>query len=91
MVAGIVAASEKTGGYTVLFVIAGVGAGWGCAMGVRILAYSILFAATRLSRSWNWLGWLLLMAYMFAPMIAMMGCWFVVGGLSRFVAHAIFQ
>jgi len=67
-VAGLVAASEKAGWFTVLFSAAGLAVGFGCAAGVHKLAYRLLDVAGRQTKAAS--GWAWLLAYALLPLMS---------------------
>jgi hypothetical protein len=67
-VAGLVAASEGAGWFTVLFIAAGLAIGFGCAAGVHKLAYRLLDVAGRQTKAAS--GWAWLLAYTLLPLMS---------------------
>jgi hypothetical protein len=86
-VAGLVAASEKAGRFTVLFVVAGLAAGFSSAFGVHKLAYRLLDVASRQSRVAS--GWAWLLAYTLAPMLFAFGAIALTGWLTFLIVRQI--
>ena len=82
--AGLAAASEKAGWFTLIFVAFGVALGFGCSYCVRAVSYLILFASCKQKKVW--LSAPLFLAYMFVPMVAAFGSWALAGGLSAWFA-----
>lgn len=82
--AGLAAASEKAGWFTLVFIAFGVGLGFGCSYCVRAISYLILFASCKQKRIW--LSVPLFLGYMFVPMIAAFGFLTLTGGLSAWLA-----
>lgn len=82
--AGLVAASEKAGWFTLLFVAFGAALGFGSSYCVHAVSYRILFASCK--RTKVWLSVPLFLAYMFVPMIAAFGFMALTGGLSAWFA-----
>lgn len=64
--AGLSAAAEKAGWYTVPFIVGGVAIGLGSGAVVHKLAYRLLAAGLHDKRAW--LGWSLLFAYTLLPL-----------------------
>ena len=71
IIAGLTAASEQAGWFTILFVAAGLVVGSGVAYGVRKVAYLILNVGA--SQSNPWVGWPLLIAYCVLPVAISVG------------------
>ena len=87
-VAGLVAASEKAGWFTVLFVVGGLAAGFGFAFGVHNLAYWLLDVCGRQSRAA--LGWACLFAYSVVPLLFACGAMALTGWVTfLFVRHVL--
>src|ERR1700756_934987 len=84
--AGLVAASEKAGWFSALFVIAGLAAGFGFGFVVHKLAYRLLAACGRQSGAFA--GWTLLFAYTLLPLLLACGAMAITGWLTfLFVRH----
>jgi|SRR5215204_404231 len=79
-VAGLVAASEKAGWFTVLFVVAGLAVGFGFAFVVHKLAYRLLDVGGR--QSGASVGWAMFFAYTLVPMLVASGAMAVTGWLT---------
>ncbi|MBP7827830.1 MAG: hypothetical protein KA236_14925 [Verrucomicrobia bacterium] len=87
-IAGLVAASEKAGWFTVLFVAGGLAAGFGFAFGVHKLAYRLLDVCGR--QSGAALGWVCLLAYSVVPLLIACGAIVLTGWLTfLFVRHIL--
>jgi hypothetical protein len=82
--AGLAAASEKAGWFTLLFIAFGVALGFGCSYCVRTVSYLILVASCKQSKVWFSVP--LFLAYMFVPMIAAFGSLALTGELSAWLA-----
>ena len=86
--AGLVAASEKAGWFTVPLVVAGLAVGFGFAYVVHKLAYRLLHAGGRQSGAVT--GWAMLFAYTLVPMLVTFGAMAVTGWLAfLFVRHVL--
>jgi NADH:ubiquinone oxidoreductase subunit 2 (subunit N) len=86
--AGLVAASEKAGWFTAIFVVAGLAMGYGSAVGVGKLAYWLLAAAARQSDQSR--GCALLLLYAAVPMLTMACAATIAGGLAYLLADRLF-
>jgi hypothetical protein len=86
-VAGLVAASEKAGWFTVLFVAVGLVVGFGCAAGVHKLAYRLLDVAGRQTRAAS--GWAWLLAYTLLPLMAAFAAMALTGWLAFVIVRQV--
>jgi len=77
--AGLSAASEKAGWFTVLFVAGGLAVGVGSGAAVHKLAYWLLALGAHEKRAW--VGWTLIFAYTLFP-LALSLCAMVGSGLA---------
>ena len=78
--AGLVAAAERAGWFTVLFVLAGLLVGFGFACVVNKLAYWLLDVCCR--QSGTLAGWGMLFAYGLIPMLVAFGAIATTGWLT---------
>jgi len=78
--AGLVAASQKAGWFTVLFTITGFAVGFGCALAVHRLAYRLLDAGRRQSGALT--GWAIILAYTLLPLLMAFGAMAATGWLT---------
>jgi len=85
--AGLAAASEKAGWFTILFIAFGAAMGFAGRYCVGRLAYLLLFACCKQSRAW--LSAPLFAAYMFAPMIAALGMMGLTSELTSWLVRHI--
>jgi len=85
--AGLAAASEKAGWFSLLFVALGVALGFGCSYLVRGVSYLLLFGGCKQQKAW--LSVPLFLGYMFVPMIAAFGFIALAGGLSAWLARHV--
>jgi len=83
--AGVAAASEKAGWFSLLFAALGVALGFGCSYCVRGVSYLLLFSSCKQPKAW--LSVPLLLGYMFVPMVAAVGSIALAGGLSAWLAR----
>jgi hypothetical protein len=87
-VAGFVAASQKAGWFTLLFVILGLAIGLAFGFVVNKTAYRILNSSGKRSRAL--LGWALVFAYLLVPLVLALGAMAITGWLTFvFVRHIL--
>ena len=86
-VAGLVAASEQAGWFTVLFIIFGLAFGFGCAAGVHKLAYRLLGIAGRQTRASS--GWAWVFAYTLLPLMTAFGAMALTGWLTFLILRQV--
>jgi hypothetical protein len=86
--AGLSAASQKAGWFTLLFVAFGIALGFGCSFCVNRVSYLILFASCKQKKALFHAP--LFLGYLFIPMILAFGFMALTGGLAAWLAKYIF-
>jgi len=86
--AGLVAAMEKAGWFTILFVAIGLAVGYASAMGIGWLSYILTSAEDRYSNSFWSCG--LFIAYILIPPMAAFGAMAVTGWVTVFIIKLLF-
>lgn len=86
-IAGLVAASEKAGWFTMLFVLAGLSLGFGFGLVVHKLAYRLLRVGNKNSGAFG--GWLLLFFSIFPPTAVAFSAIAITGWLTFMIVRQV--